>query len=391
MNEGGASTVVLAAIVQGELSPTTKVMIRCVSSDDTLLHVGCPDVPLVGSPASCEIPMDVSTGIVSVRPIAVDDFDNSGHPAVKSASLLCSGSTPGVDVRDVAVTFSITNVVRPVFGDAIFTQAGDNATRQVLSGGAGTFEVVTTKGGTLVLHAHAGFSSPSFISPSAALVREASPPAAGERLVVKVSEWSAAQLTLELPSFSEACGKLNKSMCLYGLEISNSKPSDADLGLAGDFKCPGRLETGEQVAACFPAIDASLSPSDAGGQTRQYHVVRYVLKCGDAQGWHEEPYEEPGAAICSASIESAQKCAFGLGDTCKRCPYGAICPGGNEARSFPGFYTVDSAQGIVQRCITPATERCVGWDAQTLATRCGAAYAGALMKRLGGVCLLPLS
>ena len=111
------------------------------------------------------------------------------------------------------------------------------------------------------------------------------------------------------------------------------------------------------------------------GQHAEYHTIRYVDKC-NATGVREEPYEDPGSPICSESIDSAQKCAFGLGDTCRRCPFGAICPGGNEARSFPGFYTVDVARGIVEPCIAPAQERCVGWDAQALATRCGKAYTG---------------
>jgi hypothetical protein len=380
VNEGTSSTVVLSGIIEGDLSPTT-ILVRCDSSNATLLHVGCRDVPLIGSPASCEIPMDLPAGNVTVRLIAVDDFDNSGHPAAKSASVRCSSGTSAVVVREASVLFSITNVVRPIFGDATFTPAGENTTRRVLSGGAGTFEVLTTKAGKLVLQAYRGFSSPPFISPSAALVPEANASEAGRRLVLNVSvnvSSSPAWLSLELPSFAAACGdeNSNESMCLFGLEISNSEPADPNLGVAGNFSCPGRLANGEPVAACFGAIGASLSPSHAGGQTRRYHVIRYVSKCKDAQGGDEEPYEEPGSVVCAASIELAQKCAFGLGDTCKRCPYGAFCPGGNEARSFPGFFTIDSAKGIVQSCIAPASERCVGWDAQTLATRCGEAYAG---------------
>jgi hypothetical protein len=135
--------------------------------------------------------------------------------------------------------------------------------------------------------------------------------------------------------------------------------------------CVGHRRGADEVPAY-----ARLSPSGAGEPARRYHTIRYVKKCKDAQGAHEDPYEEPGSPICSESVESAQKCAFGLGDTCKRCPYGAICPGGDEARSFPGFYTTSSARGAVEPCTAPATERCTGWDAQTLTTRCGEAYAG---------------
>jgi hypothetical protein len=100
--------------------------------------------------------------------------------------------------------------------------------------------------------------------------------------------------------------------------------------------------------------------------------VRYVEECTAVN----EPYEKPGSSACFGSIESARKCAFGLRDTCKRCPHGAICPGGNEARSFPGFFTLSSDNGIVEQCPPPEAERCTGWNAQTLATRCGKAYSG---------------
>jgi hypothetical protein len=118
VKEGAASTVMLSATVQGELRPSVIITVRCESSNVSLLHVGCPDEPLLGSPAVCEVPMMLPTGNISVSPIAVDDYDNSGHPATKTASLLCSSSAANVDVRGAAVNYSITNVVRPVFGEA---------------------------------------------------------------------------------------------------------------------------------------------------------------------------------------------------------------------------------------------------------------------------------
>jgi hypothetical protein len=37
---------------------------------------------------------------------------------------------------------------------------------------------------------------------------------------------------------------------------------------------------------------------------------------------------------------------------------------------------VAESSGIVEPCTAPAKQRCTGWDGQTLATRCGEAYAG---------------
>ena len=58
-------------------------------------------------------------------------------------------------------------------------------------------------------------------------------------------------------------------------------------------------------------------------------------------------------------------------DKCRPCPLGAICPGGFRATSFPGYYTVSSAAGIVVRCPRPALERCIGFNETTQQTVCG--------------------
>ncbi len=374
VDEGDMTLVLLSTRVQGELLDRS-VMIRCTSSNSTLLHVGCPDQPSATSPDTCEMPLALATGNLSLLLIAADDFDNRGHPPVKRASLLCSGSSgSSIDVLPASLDFEITNVVRPVFGAANFAPSGENATREILRGGVGTLEIVTSKSGELVLQAHAAFTSPSFIAPTAAL-RSAID---GRRLVLHVNKWASTSLSLQLPSFAEACG--SRSACVFGLEIHNANSADAELGRAGVFECPRRLPTGKLDFQCFGAIgfgaiDATRSPTDLGSAAVQYHVVRYVEKCIAVN--LDEPYDDPGSTACFGSIESAQKCAFGLRDTCKRCPYGAMCPGGNEARSFPGFFTVSSDHGIVEQCPSPDTERCTGWNAQNLATRCGKAYAGA--------------
>jgi hypothetical protein len=372
VDEGGTTLVLLSTRVQGKLLDRTGMM-RCTSSNSSLLHVGCPDQPSATSPGTCEMPLALAAGNMSVLVIAADDFDNRGHPPVKNASLLCSGSSSNsaLDVRSAFLAFEIANVIRPVFGAANFTPLGENNTREILRGGIGTFEVVTSKEGELQLQAHAAFTLPSFITPTAALVSAVD----GERLVVRVNKWASMSLSLQLPSFADACG--NRSACVFGLEIRNADPADAELGRAGVFECPRRQPSGKLDFQCFGGIDATRSPPELGDGAVQYHVVRYVKKCTAVN--IDEPYDDPGSATCFGSIESAQKCAFGLGDTCKRCPFGAICPGGNEARSFPGFFTLSSDKGIVEQCPPPDTERCTGWNSQNLTTRCGKAYSGALI------------
>jgi hypothetical protein len=110
----------------------------------------------------------------------------------------------------------------------------------------------------------------------------------------------------------------------------------------------------------------SPQPPESGSGVALYHTVRYVAQCVG--------FAAPGSELCSASVESAQQCAFGHGTSCKACPHGAYCPGGNEARSFPGYYTLSSSEGIVEPCEGPL--RCAGWDKQRSETKCEVGYAG---------------
>ena len=80
VDEGDSTPVLLSTRVQGEL-PDRTVMIRCTSSNSTLLHVGCPDQPSATSPGTCEMPL-AAAGNMSVVLIAADDVDNRGHPPV---------------------------------------------------------------------------------------------------------------------------------------------------------------------------------------------------------------------------------------------------------------------------------------------------------------------
>ena len=51
--------------------------------------------------------------------------------------------------------------------------------------------------------------------------------------------------------------------------------------------------------------------------------------------------------------------------------------GGNELRTFPGYYAASASALAVSACPPPATARCVAWDSTAQRTACGEAYAGA--------------
>ena len=81
---------------------------------------------------SCDLPVPAAGG-VGLTLVAMEDFDNGG-PAVKAACLVCTGP-PGLGSRAAGV--EITNVVRPIVGDADLAEGGNKSEpRSVLRGGA---------------------------------------------------------------------------------------------------------------------------------------------------------------------------------------------------------------------------------------------------------------
>jgi hypothetical protein len=137
----------IGADLQGTLEQPA-VAIRCESPNATLLQLVCPSqvaaiaAAATGS-ASCDVQLPLSLTL-SVRGIALgatatEDYDNGG-PATRALHLSCMaapGSPSALDVRAASVAFEVTNVVRPIFGDANFTEsANESETRRVLSAGA---------------------------------------------------------------------------------------------------------------------------------------------------------------------------------------------------------------------------------------------------------------
>ena len=112
--------------------------VRCESSNGTLLQLVCasptPTTATRRASPSCDLPVPAAGGVV-VTLVAMEDFDNEG-PAVKAACLVCTGP-PGLGSRAAAVNVEITNVVRPIVGDADFAEGGNKSeARSVLRGGA---------------------------------------------------------------------------------------------------------------------------------------------------------------------------------------------------------------------------------------------------------------
>jgi hypothetical protein len=154
--------------------------------------------------------------------VAMEDFDNGG-PAVKAACLVCTGP-PDLGSRAAAVNVEITNVVRPIVGDADFAEGGNKSeARSVLRGGApsfsrhelglaisacptqsfllscagqGTLEIITSRGGLLTLRAHPSFS---FLAPSASLTVPSCKQSSSLPLFAAVASRRRACLALPVP------------------------------------------------------------------------------------------------------------------------------------------------------------------------------------------------
>ena len=139
-----AGSLSLVAALQGTLGQSSAV-VRCETSNATLLKLTCPSqsAPDAVTSASCDLLLPLgpsrSTRGIAFEAWAMEDYDNAG-PAVVSLRLSCMaapGSSSALSVRSASVMFEVTNVVRPIFGEAFFADGGNKSDmRRVLSGGA---------------------------------------------------------------------------------------------------------------------------------------------------------------------------------------------------------------------------------------------------------------
>ena len=80
-------------------------------------------------------------------------------------------------------------------------------------------------------------------------------------------------------------------------------------------------------------------------------------------------------ACVNASDPASTQCGLGSGDSCSRCPSGALCPGGTRLWPRPGYYASSEREPGVVACSPPAPQsRCLGWDAAQGVTACGSGY-----------------
>ena len=269
----------------------------CKSSDVVHLEVACAAGRLARFSAQCSMELG-STQKIQIR--APSDKDNRDHQSPVNVSLHCKAGS-----MDAAISMQVVNVIRPVFGRVGAVERGNAQSQHtVLSSKGGPLEIITASRADIVFTADPAMLGPTFITPSVTLVDTQS----DTRYALKVLRSTTSEILVRYLPFEEVCH--NRSVCFFSTEIRNlprnSSTRRRSSSLFGSVLCPR-----EGSSYCFPGVTAAKTPN----RSNRWHTVRYVRQCIG--------YSAPGAAECFATVDSAQKCAFGLGEACVRCPWGA--------------------------------------------------------------------
>ena len=79
-------------------------------------------------------------------------------------------------------------------------------------------------------------------------------------------------------------------------------------------------------------------------------------------------------SICYDAKLSSEKCAWGSGATCEKCPRNSICPGGPRAWPVEGYWSPSEFGNEIFRCRTPSSGRCEGYNITTGQAECKEGY-----------------
>jgi hypothetical protein len=216
----------------------------------------------------------------------------------------------------------------------------------------------------------------------------------GSRVLVggrdAIVHWVAADgsaLHVTTPTYTELCGPGTVAGGGSSSAGGGGEVASADCGLQAVVVVPpqplpaplGRRSPAVSCPPFCPGLGGSTPPVATGNSTDVSLVLSggvaavsggifYVAKCvGD--------FTDPATGACAdASNPASRHCAFGAGDSCSQCPPGALCPGGYRVRPLPGFWASSEASTAVVYCAAPSASRCLGWDADLQASRCGRGY-----------------
>lgn len=182
---------------------------------------------------------------------------------------------------------------------------------------------------------------------------------------------SGSSLTLSLP--------VSYAPALVGADYAGFlRNATADALYRSTGALPSNSPFGELASIASGDTDSLLAAAALVPSARGFRVM------AECQG-----YTRP--SLCAAAIElsyeppTSLKCSWGSGDTCSKCPDGALCPGGSVLLARPGWWTPLAETSLptdLQPCPQPdATLRCPGWRdvvflGKSSALGCGAGYRG---------------
>ena len=392
MHIGVTMNIVASSLQAGEttLNCSTTTMVGGERKSDVLLN----NMPS-GESGGCMIGTVSGPKLTHSWQIKVSAPRNRfNNDLTRTFDLKCTTSIGHAIISDIELKIKVENVIYPVIGFAGIVEStgsddggggggGDALPIKNLINANGQVQIITsgtTDGttATLVMRGHPNVQGDIFISPATHGQRMNSSNS-NSKIVFSTTPGTKENrrtLSIKLPSFDVACdGDINKvGICYMGLQITNQ--AVPGVGFGGTFSCP--LDGGSNQA-CYDGVSNSdqirpMLSTGSDAYTGAY-TIKYIKPCNN--------YPPAGSAICFER-STAHTCAFGLlssTSSCRSCPNGAMCPGGFEARSFPGYFTIDSQKGIVEKCKTPATERCVGFNVTSLTTMCGVEYDGTLCSQ----------
>ena len=408
MNEGDTIGCSISIVVRDDnlesKSSTENQQINCTTLDLQMIELPTFD----GVPRS-QTNQDASYHIMLPPPLYLrllaPYVKHNNLLTTTERSIVCILLENNIEIDKIETTFLINNVLIPRIGSVKKAQMNDttihsqqtlpifngrNLVRNGRKKNSQFLEIITSSKKYLEIKSLSSYSDPtiSMVSLYAnskvkeiALIRHA---------------WNEDKIIVSLPAFDLACntdGNTNQKVCYWGLKIENAKNVSTmttaratSTFLGGILSCPSDANNQNNIDLWLNPDDSSqcdilstgvlatpLSVSPTTGidtidmsLTSASYVIKYVSQC---QG-----YLEPGSSECVV-LDTASQCAFGFGDACRPCPFGGSCPGGPEVRSFPGFYTIDFELGLVEKCLPPSIERCLGYNPERMnETLCGDGY-----------------
>lgn len=385
------SVPVVVALPQAPAAGET-VVVACATSDTLAAEL---------QPGSVTFTQDNWDTPQSLMLSAVADGDNgdAANTELCVACRACSSSGPPTSVCSAPQSCSIDENVKQTDTTLVFATAPDVLLEAVLvesvwpyfenalvhvPTGDGTWSTISSVSTTSSSNAKAFLltlnggdnitllgDSSNYLSRGPHFTPDVTVTIGGVAADVRYVEPGGTRVNLIAPSFAEVCNSTTStsSRCAHTLPIVISNGNIGEIAAAIDPAFTGLVGAIGQTVACPPSCPGN----------RRGGGVLYASACigfaGSAECSSLSASTLVGGSALDASV--ARSCAFGEADTCRMCPDGAVCPGGNRAWPLAGFWTDDPAdpQALV-RCGPPAKERCAGWDIDVDAPVCGDGYEG---------------